>query len=651
MNRFRLLALATLVSLAPIPFATTTANAAPAKPKVTAKQMEEYERTTREVFQKLVAAMKPLPDVNWDKLELKIVDFCDFGNGPCDNAYSQMVRVEGGYYPVVVISRGYIAAFEGDADGIALVLGHELGHHFHGHCAPHEGKYKTKTKENIDGHRREADADNFGAKLLLQVDYSLRNAIRAKYKAMDNLNFHYSAVEGSWEDHPGTLDRLARLSKLLDDEGEESLWLNMAAFENGVYFLTVEDYNAAEACFLRVTKEFPKCAEAWANLGMARLMKYCDTLSADDLRKLDIGQFVAGVRFRYAKLMRDGPSAKLSKWKEAEAALQTALALNPKSTTVLVGLGLAYLVCPERTDKRMKQAEDYLNKAFELVNANESDLEPEALAALLINRGVVRLANGETDDGRGLMLKAKTLSKDFAAADKDEVHQAVMFNTAMALRADGKTAQASETLKNYLLNVPCSNPWWNVAYGTYLELQKALGVQPQNKEELAVKANPLRKQMAVQLANGEFIHIGEALKDVLVKLGKPTKEVTDSSSGLQCLHYPDLGVVLIADDEEVFGFTINSDKGPKIVVKEKGPNGKVLGEIRIGMSQKEVEELSGVNDWINRCFTNIGRKYPYSPGLGIALIYGKGDKKDTVVGILLGAIPATGKEGDEIIKK
>jgi hypothetical protein len=62
----------------------------------------------------------------------------------------------------------------------------------------------------------------------------------------------------------------------------------MAAFENGVTFLAVED-DAAELCFERVAREFPACYEAWANLGYARLMRYCGTLSRADLRELGSG--------------------------------------------------------------------------------------------------------------------------------------------------------------------------------------------------------------------------------------------------------------------------------------------------------------------------------------------------------------------------
>ena len=59
-----------------------------------------------------------------------------------------------------------------------------------------------------------------------------------------------------------------------------------------------EQYDSAEQCFKEVTKVFPGCPEAWANLGYTKLMEYCDKLDADDLRRLDVGHLVIGGFYR-----------------------------------------------------------------------------------------------------------------------------------------------------------------------------------------------------------------------------------------------------------------------------------------------------------------------------------------------------------------
>jgi len=156
----------------------------------------------------------------------------------------------------------------------------------------------------------------------------------------------------------------------------------------------------------------------------------------------------------------------------------------------------------------------------------------------------------------------------------------------------------------------------------------------------------VRRQMAVKLANGKIVHVGESVKDVKDKLGTPASEMPDSSTGLNILSYPALGVTFITDTQEVVGLTLTGENSPVILVQEKGTNGKVLGEVRIGMTRDEVKTQTGVTDWISRKFTNISdeRCYPYSPGLGIALIYGKGKNANVVVGILIGSIKAQGEE-------
>ena len=68
----------------------------------------------------------------------------------------------------------------------------------------------------------------------------------------------------------------------------------MGAFHDGAYFLVCEQYGSAERRFRAVTREFPNCYEAWANLGDALLMRYCDSLETDDLRRFDLGQLVVG---------------------------------------------------------------------------------------------------------------------------------------------------------------------------------------------------------------------------------------------------------------------------------------------------------------------------------------------------------------------
>jgi hypothetical protein len=117
--------------------------------------------------------------------------------------------------------------------------------------------------------------------------------------------------------HPSWTDRLT----LLDKE-QAQLWQAMSAFENGVFFLLVEQYPSAESCFRQVTREFPQCHEAWTNLGDSLLMQYCDKLQADDVRQFNVGQLAVGAFYNRSESLEGmvrGPDKRL--WNEAVAAL------------------------------------------------------------------------------------------------------------------------------------------------------------------------------------------------------------------------------------------------------------------------------------------------------------------------------------------
>ena len=209
---------------------------------------------------------EPVDDFVWPpKLEFVEVD----GNGGEYNAYANVrwdkktgkpIKQDGKFIPFVAVTWGYLELLDGDANAIALVLGHELGHHALGHTTQ-ERVLKPGALAGAHGHRREADADLFGARLMLKAGYSLRKAVKIEWLGLDSRGWIQSAASGTCRSHPADSDRAKRLFTILD-KGEEELWRCMVAFENGVTFLAIDNFVAAEQCFLRVTQEFPNCYEA-----------------------------------------------------------------------------------------------------------------------------------------------------------------------------------------------------------------------------------------------------------------------------------------------------------------------------------------------------------------------------------------------------
>jgi Zn-dependent protease with chaperone function len=202
------------------------------------------------------------------------------------------------YFPHVVVYKPLMSdLIEGDVDRLAFVLSHELGHILLGHILPTSPARTAKTPalRTIFTAGQEHDADAQGMRLALAAGYSVQGARELWLKLSSDEflekhpGFNYTSFEGTGADHPAWADRLE-----LIDKDKQSLWKAMSAFENGVFFAQVQQYDAAQVCFERVVQEFPESYEAWANLGYARLMLYFDAFDHDDLANFDVGQIEVG---------------------------------------------------------------------------------------------------------------------------------------------------------------------------------------------------------------------------------------------------------------------------------------------------------------------------------------------------------------------
>jgi tetratricopeptide (TPR) repeat protein len=617
---------------------TEKAGNAPVETATLSAKQKKQKANAEAVWATIMQNADIVPGKNWPEnldttIVFKVVDSIQIGKHVTQhNAVAskllddngQPVMKDGKFVPLVRITWGYIDLLGDDEHGIALVLTHELGHHALGHTVG-PIVLKPNALALADSHRREADADLYGARLMLKAGYSLRQGVKAEWIGLDAQGWTHSAAGGTCASHPGSSDRAARLFAILD-KGEAQLWKCMSSFENGVTFLRIANYAAAEECFLRVTQEFPNCHEAWANLGLARLMRYCQTLSTRDLQQLGIGHFLASTHYPTApSLLRSG-SDKL--WYEAVNALKKAKDLKPASPLVLANFGLAYLVSPAGKD--VGAALEYFTQA-EAAFGLAQDM-PEALRlTLLVNFGVAALADGDTAKGRERLMAAAKLAKGVYGDRKQwpaVVREAITFNTALAQTDEEKAIAMYE---EYLAGAARSSVWWTTAYDHYATLCQNLSRKPVAKETLGQKAT-LLKQLVVTLADGKTVHVGESLEDVIAKLGKPT-QIRKERSSVRRLVFEKHGIELLADAEEVFAIVITSPKGLSIEIREVGLAGKKHGELKVGMSQKQVETLLGQGELLSYLF--LSKEYPYYAELGVAVEY----TDDVVSRVIVGQFP------------
>jgi tetratricopeptide (TPR) repeat protein len=604
-------------------------------------RMKKQRETAEAVWAELQKHVKLVPGKNWPAdldttIAFEVVPMIGKSKYNAQaslmrDSKRQLIVKDGKFQPLVRITYSYIEMMGEDENAVALVLGHELGHHALGHTMP-SSSYDPPALEMATSQRNEANADLFGARLMLKAGYSLRDAVRAEWRGLDRTGLISSSATSTCQTHPADSDRVARLAAILD-KGDEQLWRAMAAFENGAVFLAVENYGAAEKCFERVVREFPNCPEALANLGLARLMKYCEGLAAPDIQQLGIGHFLGSTYYKTAASLpstRSDLAGRLKLWQSAELALKHARDLSPKSPVILANLGIAYLVHPEGKD---------VGAALECFTEAEKALAGSTLSSrlrvqLLVNFGVAALADGQRGKGQRCLEQAAALAGQTygeRSAWPLEVRSAIAYNTAAAI-AGTDPSSAAEALVEYLEAAPKTSIWWPTAYQQYEKLCHALQVPPVPKGKLGHEVS-LRKQMSIDLGGGKSVHIGEALPEVLDRLGKPTRE-TRVRASLTRLVYEDLGIEIITDGDVIFTIEIVTPRIPALEVHEAGVSSKKLSELKVGMNREDIEKRIGPGN--QKPIFSAKKEYPYYPQLGLALEY---DEAGQLVRIILVQLP------------
>ena len=405
----------------------------------------------------------------------------------------------------------------------------------------------------------------------------------------------------------------------------------MAAFHDGTYFLITEQYGSAERRFRAVTREFPACHEAWANLGYALLMRYCDGLEVDDLlplRPRPVG------RRRVLPPPWDaggpGPRHRRGAVVGRRRGAREALRLKPDSVVIKANLGVAYLVRPAGRD--VGQAAWYLQEAAEAVesdpaNAGLNDLEKvNLLAVVLLNAGVADLAGGRSDVSARRLDRVAALGPQFSG-DRPErprasgLTAALHYNLARPLAAAPEAEKRRAAVGQFercLRSASPASAWWPLAYERYAKLCRELHLEAKSEKELKDQIQTdLRPLTAVRLRSG-----------AQVTLSEPTGEVTDRLSGgqavpvvpgtnLRRLSYPDQGIDLLVTDR-VLAILLRGLGAPTLPLRSTGL-GTTATELRVGMAKRELDQLLKDLDYSFAGLDDPEVRYRFYPELGLAV--------------------------------
>ena len=583
------------------------------KPAYTAKQFEADKKLVEKVGQALLAQMEPVPGYKWPP----VIQLIESTTVNCwahavQNEKDETVKAQ----PYVTLTTAWMRDIvKGDSDVLAYVMGHELGHIHHRHVVvlnPGATDFSRITFQR----KRELEADDFGAQLLLKAGYSLKKALTGQYRIEAYNKRHESTVDELSSTHPSWLNRFKLMEK------DQRLWHAMSAFANGVTFLNSEQFSLAASCFERVTKEFPQCYEAWVNHGYANLMMYCDGLTAEDLKLYGVGQVLCGGFYQRAKSLTPtvrGRNEKL--WYAAVGSLNQALLLKPDLALAKANLALAYLFHPAGSD--VEKAAELLAAANEAVAADKT-LDPITRATVLVNLGTVQMVSGTRKDGLRKFDEAIALTKDLGNGEASLLRGAVLFNQALARATATDKLERQEALTmfaHYLKSTDPNSAWWPVAFDRYAELCKAGGKDPENRESLQRDYTAkVRAPAAVELEGGLKVTLGEPIEDVLERLG-PAKETRILGPGLKRLVFEKYALELIATDQ-VVAIVLTSPKAPVLALRSQGPGSKVAFELKVGLSYLDVrKKMPDGENYVSRELLVPEVNYHYYRQFGIAIRY------------------------------
>lgn len=608
------------------------------KPKDTAKA-KANEALLQEVSKRILAVTDPAPGFVWPPT-FQVMDEDDinaFASARIEIDDKEVGDKRFKVKPFIVVLSGMMNQViktekdpdpNGAPDRLAYIVGHELGHVILNHITRPREK-KSEFTRLLFSRDQEIAADVKGAELALKAGYSTKKGLET-IRRMQKLGLEYSSFEGLKVDHPSWNDRLAHI-----DKEQAKLWKTMSAFHNGTYFLMCEQYVAGEACFRRVTEEFPKCHEAWTNLGFALLMQYCDGLDVNDLRQFKLGQLIVGGFYRRPQSLEPltrGRDEKL--WEEAVAAFQKSLTLQPTEVLPKADLGIAYLVHPSGKPD-LQKAQPFLQEAAARA-AKDDTLEPWMRATILLNAGVADLAGQRPEECAKRFEQGEQIARrSFADGRRTAVAPmfgiALLYNNSLLLAASpdkAKRMQALEQLETYLVVANPASAWWPLAYERYTGLCKEQGKAPKPKKELTLDSGSRFRQVAaLKLASGMVLTLSEPINASVRNLGE--KIPVASRTKLTRLCYPQHGVEVLATDT-ILAICLKGPKAPPLPLQGQGSAAPTV-QLTIGMTKADLEKLLEGQDYDFRQLDDPSLTYRFYGALGLGVRLEKNKVSELVI--------------------
>lgn len=575
------------------------------------------------IYARLLAVSEAPIDYPWPPV-LKILD----DRSP--NAFAIFAVSSDGQspgVPAVIVTTGMLSMVSpSNEDYYAFLLGHELAHHVLRHVIA--TMPAGEIPSSLYSRENEFAADSLGTLLAMKAGYSF-SLVRTGIRTCIEHGLEYPEYVAIGASHPTFKQRLARL-----DTENAAIWKSLSGFENGVLFLQLEQYQAAEQCFEQVAAEFPGAHEAWANLGYAILMQYCDALDVDDIKQFTIGQIVTGGYYRRAPSLEHMlRGADDRRWWTAIDALREAVRLNPASVVATSTLGLAYLVRPDGTD--MRHAARYLTEAAAIAE-RDTMLDPSVRATILVNAAVLAMEESPQDalDALG---RVDTLEQSIRARYPhyclaSHVRSAVNYNRAvlLAMQRQHDALRKSVALFAAYLKTTVPSPWWNIAYERYTAACAAAHCTAEDRDALQRDPAPrMRPATSLALGNGGIISVLDPVDSARAAL--PDAVTIPLAGHANLMRYIDraAGVSFLAGTN-VLAVIVDRETSPGVRIRDVGLGSHAM-TLHVGMPKDSADAaLAAIPYTFKELFAD-GVPYRAYGSLGLALRIVKGKVKEIVL--------------------
>lgn len=532
------------------------------------------------------------------------------------NAWAYEKVVDGGTRRIVDVSRGMLARITLDSDDLlAFVLAHELAHHLLGHVGSRGGG-RAALVQAAFSREQELAADRKGMEIVLAAGYSFQEAV-AICPRMTEAGEEYSSFEGMGLDHPSWAERCQML-----DPVNSRLWASLGAYQNGVFFLVIEQYANAIPCFDAVVREFPQCAEGYANRGYAYLMSHYRRLDSEDLDDLGIGQVAVGAFYRRTDRLRGQTrGVDTAALDRAIKDLARSIEIDPALTLAASNLGVAHLLHPVQRDTAA--AVRYCRQAA-VAASRDPALDHLSRSSVYANYAVAAMAAG--DRARSVeYLNLADSELGMAGFDCERkpfscgLLGAIRFNRAMLLASIGlaeKDKVAKRLYLDFLRMTNSASNWWPVAYKRYSRLCGSLGETPVEETSLSRASRAAWSPVTgVSLPGGGMLSLADDVSSV-AGLGREWQQVSIAPNDPSAYELRSDGMSVTILNGTVAAIRIQSPDGPPVQLRSAGAGGSEVA-IRVGMPDGELERLMSSQD--------------YTPGT-VLLLPGMGGDRQSVRG-------------------